>query len=183
MKIELEIETRPKEYAKEIQASSTEKIVELDEVQAIKDAIQEHFLFIGMDRRNNVRSIRLLGIGNCKKIPIDSKDIIRNAITTASDKVILVHNHPANSLEPTREDKYITNYVGQLLRVFNIELIDHIIVTEKDYCSMGKNIYIDNDFSDNRIDYMKNIFLREENEKLKEELDKQKQKKKYKEDR
>ena len=65
MKIEFEIQEKPQNDILERKANSSKTIFNLDEVQAIKNAIQEHFLFIGMDRNNNIRNIRLLGIGNC----------------------------------------------------------------------------------------------------------------------
>ncbi len=174
MKVEFEIEKKPKGDTLNRKGNSSQAIFELDEVQAIKDAVQEHFLFIGLDGRNNIRNIRLIGIGNCNAISIDNKEIIRTALLTASEKVVLVHNHPSNGLEPSNADKYITNYTSKLLKIFNIDLIDHIIVTENDYRSMGKYNEIDYDFTDDKLNFTENILLKEENKKLKEELTKRK---------
>lgn len=99
-------------------------------MQEIKGAIQEHLLFLGLDRANNIRNISLLGIGTSSHIEIDTKYIVRTALVTESDKVILVHNHPSNSLKPSLQDKEISNITNQLLRAFNIQFLDHIIVTE-----------------------------------------------------
>lgn len=186
MKVEFEIEKKPESDILNRKGNSSQVIFELNEVQAIKDAIQEHFLFIGLDRNNNIRNIRLIGIGNFKAISIDSKEIIRIALLTASEKVVLVHNHPSNSLEPSNADKYITNYTSRMLKVFNIDLIDHIIVTEKNYHSMGKYNEINLSFTDNKLDFVESTFLKEENEKLKEDikkLTKKIQKNKCKDDR
>lgn len=169
MKVEFEIETKPKTEVIERKGKSTTDIYNLNEVQAIKNAIQEHFLFIGMDRGNNIRSVRLLGIGNCSEINIDSKDIVRTALLTASEKVILVHNHPSNNLQPSKQDLYITNYTNKILEIFNIQMIDHIIVTEKDFYSMGKYNEINRDFKNGKIDFLEYAFLKEENQKLKNE--------------
>lgn len=186
MKIEFEIQEKPQNDILERKANSSKTIFNLDEVQAIKNAIQEHFLFIGMDRNNNIRNIRLLGIGNCNVINIDTKEIVRTALLTSSEKVVLVHNHPSNSLEPSKQDLYITNYTNKILEIFNIRLEDHIIVTDKDYYSMGKYNDINRKFENSKLDFVENTFLKEENEKLKEDikkLNKQLQKNKYKCDR
>ena len=53
-----------------------------------------------------------------------------------SDKVILVHNHPSNSLNPSLQDKEMSNITNQLLKSFNIQFLDHIIVSENSYTSM-----------------------------------------------
>lgn len=186
MKVEFEIQEKPKSNVPERNGGSSEAIFNLDEVQAIKNAIQEHFLFIGMDRKNNIRNIRLLGVGDCSVINIDSKEIVRTALLTASERVVLVHNHPSNSLEPSKQDLYITNYTNKILEIFNIRMLDHIIVTEKDYHSMGKYNEIKYDYKDNKLDFAENIFLKEENEKLKENIKKMTQKlqkNKHKDDR
>lgn len=175
MKIELEIQEKPKPNVIERNAGSTDAIYNLAEVQAIKNATQEHFLLIGMDNLNNVKNITLVGIGNCKEVKIDSKDIVRTALVTGSQKVVFVHNHPSNSLVPSNSDLHITNYTSKLLKVFNITMVDHIIVTENDYHSMGKFCEINLDFNDTRLDFKDNTLLKEENEKLKNENKKLKQ--------
>lgn len=113
-----------------------ENVYKLNEVQEIKDAVQEHLMYIGLDRGNHVRNIDILGIGNSDSTGVDVKYIIRNAIINANDKVILVHNHPSNNLEPSTQDKDFTKRVKELLNMFNIELTDHVIVTENSYESM-----------------------------------------------
>ena len=114
----------------------------LEEVQAIKNAIQEHVLFIGLNNGNNIRKIKLIWIGNSKNVIIDNKNIIRLALLTASDKVILVHNHFSNTLKPSEEDKYITNVISKLLNVFNIEYVKATLERRYDE-ELKKNIIID----------------------------------------
>ena len=150
--------------------SRPEEVFNLKEVQEIKDAIQEHFLFLGLDRANNIKNISLLGIGTSSHIEIDIKYIVRTALVTGSDKVILVHNHPSNSLEPSFQDKEISNVTNQLLRAFNIQFLDHIIVGENSYNSMGALELIDENYESERTKLINKIILMEENEKLKDEV-------------
>lgn len=148
-----------------------EDIYNLEEVQEIKDALQEHFLFIGLDRGNHVRKISLMVIGTSAGIYIDSKQLIRNAIINAFDKVVFVHNHPSNSLEPSYEDKHLTDITGKLMEVFNIELVDHLIVTENDFASMKQLSAINRNYTNDNLKFMNNAFLIEENNSLKQELE------------
>lgn len=154
---------------KSIKVSSSIDAFNLKEVQMIKNAIQEHLLFIGLDKGNNVRKINLLSIGTSCYTLIDSKSIIRNAILSGSDKVILVHNHPSNSLKPSNQDQYVTIVIKKLLKTFEIELIDHIIVTEENYVSMEKLKIIDKKLENAEFKLMEQAFLTEENERLKKE--------------
>lgn len=132
------IEKSKKNISEDIKVGSSTDIVNLKDVQEIRNAIREHLLFIGLDNRNNIRNITLLGIGTSCNVVIDSKEIIRTALYSASNKVILVHNHPSNNLEPSKDDLHLTDVTNEMLKVFNIQLQDHIIVTEKDFISMNK---------------------------------------------
>lgn len=169
MSLSIEIQKKPK-VIEEIKLEKSSEVFALEEVQEIKDAVQEHLLFIGLDRGNNIRNISLLGIGTSNEISIDSKYIVRTALITASDKVILVHNHPSNKLEPSNNDRHITNVASKLLKAFNIELLDHIIVTENNYISMGAIKAIDRDYENDRTKLIDKALLMEENNKLQKEV-------------
>lgn len=169
MSLSIEIQKKPNKEIEEIKICSPREVFELKEVQEIKDAIQEHLLFIGLDRGNNVRNISLIGIGASNEIKLNSKYIIRTALVTASDRVILVHNHPSNNIKSSNVDNQITNVTKKLLKTFNIELIDHIIVTENDYSSMLETKVIKEDFENKKTKEMNMNFLIEENIALKNE--------------
>lgn len=168
--IEIEIMKKLQDEKIKRKVNKPEDIFNLEEVQEIKDAIQEHFLFLGLDRVNNIRNISLLGIGTSSHIEIDVKYIVRTALVTASDRVILVHNHPSNSLEPSIQDKEISNISNQLLKAFNIRLLDHIIVSENSYVSMGSLKLINDRYESERTKLLDKITVIEENTKLKDEI-------------
>ena len=171
----IEIEKKQRDIEK-IKIKTPKEVFSLQEVQEIKDAIQEHLIFIGLDKGNNIRTIRLLGIGTSSEINIDYKDIVRTALVNACDRVILVHNHPANNLEPSNQDRNLTNTINKLLYIFNIKLLDHIIVTENNYLSMLEIDAINEKYENNKMDLLKNTLLIEENKKQKTEIEKLKNK-------
>lgn len=167
----IEIEKKPKSnIQKAIKLICPKTIYELKEVQEIKDAIQEHLLFIGLDHSNTVRNIRIIGIGTNSYICVDSKDIVRNALINANSKVVLVHNHPSNTLKPSNQDLIITNTTKQLLKDFNIDLVDHIIVTSESYCSMLESGELKKCRSNFNVDTIEKVKLLEENIFLKEKI-------------
>lgn len=165
------IEKPKKNIVENIKVTCTSDIVNIKDVQEIRNAIREHLLFIGLDNRNNVRDISLLGIGSDCNVIIDTREIVRTALYSASNKVILVHNHPSNNLEPSQDDFHITNVTNEILKVFNIKLLDHIIVTEKDYMSMDKIKKIGNEKKISSIDNLQKGLLKEENERLKKQIE------------
>lgn len=170
------IEKAQKNTDEDIKITCASDIVRLKDVQEIRNAVREHLLFIGLDNRNNIRNITLLGIGSTCNVIIDTKEIIRTALFSASDKVILVHNHPSNNLEPSKDDLHLTNVTKEMLKVFNIKLQDHIIVTDKEYVSMEKTKKI----GEEKLENLEKGLLIEENQKLKRQIqDMQKDKKEF----
>ena len=83
----------PKEYEKDIKVTSTTDVVNLDEVKEIRNAMQENMLLIGLDRGNNIRTLRLIGIGTNAFIQIDSKDILRTALMSRSQLTYRFEKH------------------------------------------------------------------------------------------
>ena len=162
----------PKEYDKDIKVKSTNDVVNLDEVNEIRDAMQENLLFIGLDNGNNIRTVSLIGIGTTAFININSKDILRTALISGSDKVILVHNHPSNTLKASSSDIHITNIINEFLKVFNVQLLDHIIVTENEYLSMVREKMVNENYNDKSIDTIDKTLIIEENLRLKNEIEK-----------
>ena len=131
------IEKPKKNISEDIKVSSSTDVLNLKDVQEIRNAIREHLLFIGLDNRNNVRNITLLGIGTSCNVVIDTKEIIRTALYSASDKVILVHNHPTGVLHPSKPDEELTKKIVGAGKILDIRLLDHLIISEDTYFSFA----------------------------------------------
>ncbi len=169
MSLVIEVQKKP-EIENNIKINSSSDVINLKEIKEIRNATQEYLFFIGLDKGNNLKIIYLMGIGTSSGIDIDIKDIIRTALTTYTDRVIFVHNHPSNSLKPSITDKRTTNILNKLLSVFNIQLLDHIIVTKDEFVSMKQTKIIEENYTNKDIDLLDKIILMEENKRLKQEL-------------
>lgn len=169
--MEIEIQKKPpKEYKKDIQVKSTTDVVELEEIKEIRNAMQENMILIGLDRGNHIRTLKLMGLGTNRYIEINSKDILRTALMSGSDRIILVHNHPSNTLKASLEDLHFTNITNKFLGVFNIQLLDHIIVTENEHLSMVNERLVNKEYKDNDMDIIDKTLIIEENIRLKNEI-------------
>ena len=139
----MNIQKKPKvENVEETKIISPHDVYNLQEVQEIKDAIQEHLLYIGLDRGNNVRNTVFIGIGTSSYISVNSRDIVRTALINANDRVVLVHNHPSGNPYPSVEDIRQTRDLGKALASCDLHLVDHVIVSGRSYYS----------FSDERVE-------------------------------
>lgn len=80
--------------------------------------------------------------GGADKVVADVKIITRNALNHLANSVIAVHNHPSGQAKPSKEDIDLTSRIKTALKYFDIELIDHIIISQREYCSMADAMVI-----------------------------------------
>ena len=57
------------------------------------------------------------------------------ALKCVASSIILAHNHPSNNLKPSKADKRLTSKVSDACDLFEIKLLDHLIVAEDGYYS------------------------------------------------
>lgn len=104
---------------------------------------QEHFWVVGLDNEHKVLFIELIGLGTVNRVNADPPDVFRMAIYKLAVKMILVHNHPSGSLEISQGDNEFTDRMLKVGQLINIEIIDHLIITEENYASLADMGIID----------------------------------------
>lgn len=113
---------------------------------------REYFIAAFLDLNNtiidtfNVKGI----IGECK---IAVRDVLKSALKHDAVSIIMAHNHPGNSNEPSKQDIALTQKFINVFKPLDIAVLDHIIVTESDYCSMCEHAYIDFNHISGEADY------------------------------
>lgn len=101
----------------------------------------EEFKVILLNNANKVLGIIDLAKGGKDFVPVDMKVIFSIALKASASKIILAHNHPSGKLEPSPQDKAITNKSVEAGKVLDIEVCDHIIVSEDGYYSLKDEGY------------------------------------------
>ena len=79
----------------------------------------------------------LLSKGGLTGTLVDVRIIMRQALELGAVALVLAHNHPSGTLRPSKADKDVTAKVKQAALALDITILDHIIVTEKDYFSFA----------------------------------------------
>ena len=64
------------------------------------------------------------------------KDILSEPIKMQAPKIILVHNHPSGNAEPSQADLEVTRKIFEVTQLFNIELLDHIVIGNRSFTSI-----------------------------------------------
>lgn len=93
--------------------------------------IYESFFIMLLDRKNQVTGWAKISQGGVAGTIVDLKIIMKYAIDCLASNVIFVHNHPSGSLVPSDQDISITNRAKEALKLIDITLLDHVIITDK----------------------------------------------------
>ena len=104
---------------------------------------QEHFWVVGLDTANKILFVELVCLGATNRVNIDPPEVYRIAIYKSTPKVILVHNHPSGTVRPSEQDIEFTDYMYKTGKLIRIEVIDHLIITEKGFYSFSDHGDID----------------------------------------
>ena len=68
---------------------------------------------------------------------MDPKVVFKNALNFDATAIILAHNHPSGKLTPSVSDKILTKKIKEAGEVLDINLLDHLIITDKEYFSFA----------------------------------------------
>jgi len=92
--------------------------------------VYESFFIMLLDRRNTVTGWAKISQGGIAGTVVDLKIILKLAVDSLASGVIFVHNHPSGNLEPSAQDISITNKAREALKLLEINLLDHLIISD-----------------------------------------------------
>jgi DNA repair protein RadC len=120
----------------------------LDEVKSSRDGYNimrrhlmdlnhEEFWIMLMGRSSKVLAKELVSKGGLSGTVADPKIIFHMALQHQASAIIMVHNHPSGNLKPSREDLALTKKIADAGRMLDINVLDHLIITDSGYFSFG----------------------------------------------
>ena len=99
----------------------------------------EEFWVLYLNNSNEVLSKHQLSKGGITATLVDVRLLFKKAIEMSAVAIVICHNHPSGTLNPSREDKQITKKIKDGGLSLDIKLLDHLIITEKSYFSFADN--------------------------------------------
>lgn len=105
---------------------------------SLKGCADEEFRSIFLNSRNQLIASETLQKGTVNRSAIYPRKIVERALHHHAVGVIIAHNHPAGTLEPSDEDIIATKAIKEALKTVEIKLLDHIIIGGNDYFSFNK---------------------------------------------
>jgi len=98
---------------------------------------KEHFICITLDGASNVINKYVIHIGTINQSLVHPREVFYPAIKDLAVGIIIAHNHPSGTLEPSRADINITQRLHEVGKLVGIDLLDHIIISKEGYYSFS----------------------------------------------
>lgn len=135
-KVKLQL-VKEKDFDYDIQKlSSTSSTVQyLNEIEQLDKSAEERFFVVCLDIKNRIVAYSEIAKGGTDICPFDMKTIFKVALSCNSSKIIVAHNHPSGSAEPSKYDFDVTKKLEQACKIMNVTLLDHIVIGEDSYAS------------------------------------------------
>jgi DNA repair protein RadC len=116
--------------------TSSKSIFELMQ-PLIGELSHEEFWIIYLNNANKVISKSQLSKGGITGTVVDVRLVFKTAIEIGAVGIILSHNHPSGTLQPSEADKQITRKLKLAGENLDIKILDHVIITERNYFSFA----------------------------------------------
>ncbi len=114
--------------------SSPEDVVSFLKEQ-IGDRPREVFASLFLDHRNHLLAFENMQEGTVDHTAVYPREILRRALDLHATGLILAHNHPAGSLEPSEGDKALTRQILTAARAMGVTVHDHLILAAEGHFS------------------------------------------------
>lgn len=126
--------SKPTNYRK-IQIKNTSQLANmvLEEMRFEKREIVKLFL---LNSKNEILKIVDIALGGTNFANVSIKEIIYEAVKIKAPRIILVHNHPTGDATPSKMDINFTDKIFSAAKLFDIELLDHIVIGNNDFKSV-----------------------------------------------
>jgi len=88
----------------------------------------EEFHVLFLDASHGLIEAKTMAIGTINQAAIYPRELIKHALAIGAQALILGHNHPSGSLNPSESDKRITKAIQDAAAMFEISVLDHLII-------------------------------------------------------
>ena len=123
-KIQTVEEQAPEQITKAEQAAAIFRAMVGDDIDK-----KEYFLALTLDSASRPIVARVIHIGTLNQSLAHPREIYRDAITDGAAAVIVAHNHPSGTTQPSQNDDRVTRRLREAGELLGIELLDHLIIT------------------------------------------------------
>ncbi|MCS5502753.1 DNA repair protein RadC [Lysinibacillus sp. A4] len=105
------------------------------------DVDREHFVVACLDTKNQPTNISTVHIGSLNASILHPREVMKTAILSNSNSILICHSHPSGDPTPSPEDIEVTERLAAACKLLSIELLDHIILGDDKFISLKEKGY------------------------------------------
>ena len=114
--------------------------------QAVRDYLQlqlgglhhEVFAVLFLDSQHRLISLVEMFRGTLTQTSVYPREVVKQALTLNASSVVLAHNHPSGTAQPSRADEALTHTLKAALALVDVRVLDHFVVTASQAVSMAE---------------------------------------------
>ena len=101
------------------------------------DQPREQLICLSLNNQNQVIGLELVSQGTADAAHASTREVFKAPIIINATAIILVHNHPGGSVEPSLDDRRTAQRLREAGDIFEIKVLDFMIITTKEYYSFA----------------------------------------------
>ena len=98
----------------------------------------EVFVAVFLDAQHRVVASEELFRGTLTQTSVYPREVVKHALTLNASSVVLAHNHPSGTAQPSRADEALTHTLKAALALVDVRVLDHFVVTASQAVSMAE---------------------------------------------
>ena len=114
--------------------------------QAVRDYLQlqlgglhhEVFAVLFLDSQHRLIALEEMFRGTLTQTSVYPREVVKQALTLNASSVVLAHNHPSGTAQPSRADEALTHTLKAALALVDVRVLDHFVVTASQAVSMAE---------------------------------------------
>ncbi len=118
----------------------------MDSPQAVREFWQLHlaarshevFAVLFLDAQHRMVAMEEMFRGTLTQTSVYPREVVKRALHHQASAVVLAHNHPSGSVQPSRADEMLTHTLKAALALVDVRVLDHIIVSQGQSLSMAE---------------------------------------------
>ena len=115
--------------------SSEEVMDYLD--HSMRSLTYEAFRIIYLSVKNEIINEETISIGTATEVPVTPRQIVERAVKNGAVSLVLAHNHPGGTADPSEEDREITRETVFVSGMLGLRLREHLIIAPDDHFSFA----------------------------------------------
>jgi DNA repair protein RadC len=98
---------------------------------------REIFMVLFLDNQHRLISAERMFMGSLTSVEVHPREIVKEVLKLNAAAIIMAHNHPSGCAEPSQADKQITRRIQAACDLFNVRLLDHVVIGRGQWVSLA----------------------------------------------